>query len=79
MWLLVKDHNMINHAKEVFKDTSVFITSEGRPVLCSPLGTDHFIAKWVEHRVAAWVTELGTLIKFLFSNLKQPTRQRNSH
>ena len=60
---------MTNHAKEVFKDTDVSMTSKGRPVLGFPIGTDHFINELVKHRVGAWVTELDTLTKI---SLSQP-------
>ena len=37
------------------------ITSDGRPVLGSPVGTNSFITEWVTNKVLAWVTELEIL------------------
>ncbi len=48
-WLLIKE-NSFDRA-----------TSEGRPVLCSLVGTNDFITRWVTNNVVAWVSELETL------------------
>ena len=60
-WLLVKD-DFKQRAEEIFHDTGVSISSEGRPVLGSPLGTaDVYISTWVQEKIKVWTGELSTL------------------
>ena len=59
-WLLVKsDH--IDKAKELFQYTNISITSEGRPILGSPIGSDDFISNWINNKVETWISELQSL------------------
>ena len=44
--------------------TNVNITSNGRPVLGSPIGTPEYISSFVEHKVQEWVKELDNLSMF---------------
>uniref|UniRef100_A0A1X7V268 Uncharacterized protein n=1 Tax=Amphimedon queenslandica TaxID=400682 RepID=A0A1X7V268_AMPQE len=41
-------------AKAIFEDTNISITTEGRTVLGSPIGTSDYINKYVESEVSDW-------------------------
>ena len=62
-WLVTKD-GYSGLASEYFGDTNVNITSNGRPVLGSPIGTPEYISSFVEHKVQEWVKELDNLSMF---------------
>ena len=59
-WLITKE---IHHQKavEAFADTSVKVTSEGRPYLGAPIGTKAFVELFVENKVDQWAAELNSL------------------
>ena len=59
-WLITKE---IHHQKavEAFADTSVKVTSEGRPYLGAPIGTKAFVELFVENKVDQWSAELNSL------------------
>uniref|UniRef100_A0A1X7SU22 Reverse transcriptase domain-containing protein n=1 Tax=Amphimedon queenslandica TaxID=400682 RepID=A0A1X7SU22_AMPQE len=59
-WLLVKPSSA-DDAKAIFEDTNISITTEGRPVLGSPIGTSDYINKYVESQVSDWNCELRLL------------------
>ena len=62
-WLVTKD-GYSGLASEYFGDTNVNITSHGRPILGSPIGTPEYISSFVEHKVQEWVKELDYLSMF---------------
>ena len=51
-------------AADYFGDTHVNSTSNGRPVLGSPIGTSEYIASFVKVKVQEWVAELEKLSQF---------------
>lgn len=59
-WLLTKS-SVLKHAQKVFLPTNISITTEGRPILGSPIGSDEYVSKWVSDKVSSWVMELKTL------------------
>ena len=59
-WLVTKDGH-VGLASEIFGDTSVNITTKGRPVLGSPVGKPDYIKQFVAQKVEQWVKELEKL------------------
>ena len=59
-WLLVKEQHL-HKATDIFRGTDVSITSEGRSVLGSPIGTCAFVDKFVDEKIAVWSNELMAL------------------
>ena len=59
-WLVTKDGH-VGLASEIFGDTSVNITTQGQPVLGSPVGKPDYILHFVNQKVQEWVKELGNL------------------
>lgn len=48
-------------ASTLFKDTSVQITTDGKPHLGAALGTQSFIETYVTHKVEQWSNEVKHL------------------
>ena len=67
-WLVVKE-DKYNEAKEIFHNTNLNITKEGRRCLGSALENDSFLEAFVRNKVAGWVKEIETLSEFY----KNPT------
>lgn len=59
-WLLVKP-NSAEEANAIFEGTNISITTEGRPILGSPIGTPDYINRYVESQVSDWNCELRSL------------------
>ena len=59
-WLVVND-TYIASATSAFLGTNVNITSEGRPHLGAPLGTETYVAQSIQKKVAKWCLQLQTL------------------
>ena len=59
-WLVTKE-GYASLASELFSDSNVNLTRDGRPVLGSPIGTDSFISTYVAEKVQEWVNELDNL------------------
>ena len=62
-WHVVKEKEY-NEAKEIFHNTNLNITKEGRRYLGSALGNDSFLEAFVRNKVAGWVKEIETLSEF---------------
>ena len=60
-WLVTKKHHLSN-ATSAFADTAVRVTSDGRPYLGAPLGTDEYTEAFVTSKVQHWASELDILI-----------------
>ncbi len=52
-WLITKSDSL-STATALFQDTEVRITSEGRPHLGSPIGTEEFIRSYTSAKVNDW-------------------------
>ena len=59
-WLIVKP-SVEASAKEIFKDTGINITSEGRPYLGSPLGLQSYVEDFVNQKVTTYQSSVLTL------------------
>ena len=59
-WLVVKN-NFSASAAAAFANTGVKITSEGRPYLGVPIGTDDFVESFVSTKFQEWVAQLEKL------------------
>ena len=59
-WLIVKE-SQLALAKELFRDTSVKITTEGHRLLGASVGTRQFCERFMEDAVASWKQQLETL------------------
>ena len=62
-YVLTKPHQ-VEAAKEVFKDTGIVISTEGKRYLGGALGTSSFICQYVERSVECWLNEVEKLSKF---------------
>ena len=59
-WLVTKDGSL-STASQIFGDSEVNITTEGRPVLGSPIGKQEFISDFVTGKVTHWIAEIEKL------------------
>ena len=59
-WLVVKDCHL-ESAKEIFKDTGVHVTPDGKVYLGSFIGPDHMKHVFVQGKVDSWLAELQEL------------------
>ena len=59
-WLVVKESHL-NSAKELFKDTGVQVTTEGKVYLGSFIGPDDKKDLFVQDKVDSWLGELEEL------------------
>lgn len=59
-WLVTKD-GAISIASQTFGDSEVNITTEGRPMLGSPIGKPEFTSNFVKGKVTKWVAEIERL------------------
>lgn len=62
-WLVVKSKYYVE-ATELFRGTGIQITSEGRPLLGSPVGSQDYINRFVQSKVDTWSDLLFTLSHF---------------
>ena len=53
----------VETAKEIFKDTSIVISTKGERYLGGAIGTSTFVHEFVERRVECWVDEMVKLSK----------------
>ena len=59
--LIVKDEAAFQRASEIFQDTGVNITLEGRPYLGSAIGTTSYVRQLVREKVQEWVKNIKSL------------------
>ena len=70
-WLVVKDAHLAS-ATSAFLGTNVNITSEGRPHLGAPLGTETYVAQSIQKKVAKWCLQLKTLCSIAITQPHAP-------
>ena len=67
-WLkLVTKENSFSAAQAVFADTNIQVTSEGRPYLGIPVGTDEYIQSFIARKIGQWAGELEKLAQIACS------------
>ena len=59
-WLIVKQ-DQLEHAKSLFKDTGVSITTEGQRHLGAALGSSSFVESYVQNKISGWIREVNQL------------------
>ncbi len=59
-WLVTKERHL-SHARELFQDTPVNITAQGRPYLGTALGSNEFCDQYMAKKVGQWSDELLVL------------------
>ena len=59
-WLIVKS-DQLSIAREIFKDTGINITAEGRRYLGSVIGTNEFISTYIDEKIDETIKEIQTL------------------
>ena len=62
-WLIVREESF-SQAIQVFQDSGVFITKEGKRHLGAAVGTDSFKTTYVQEKVAVWVRKVERLTHF---------------
>ena len=60
-WLIVKDEEKFYQAKEIFRGTSINITTEGHKHLGAVVGTESFRHEYVSSKIAVWVKDIEEL------------------
>ena len=56
-WLLVKNPNNLDHAQNIFKDTGIKITCEGKRHLGAVIGNEHFKYAHVREKITNRIQE----------------------
>ena len=62
-WLIVKPEKE-RPAKEIFSETTINITTEGRKHLGAALGSREFFEEYVDEKVEEWVAQVTSLAEF---------------
>jgi len=60
-WLITKDSHLAK-ANDIFHDTQVNITTQGRPYLGAALGSPEYVDKCITDKVHQWLEELQLLV-----------------
>ena len=63
-WLIAKNDNILQMAGNIFKESSIKFTKEGKRHLGAAIGSDHFRNEYVKEKVENWCEEIETLSKF---------------
>ena len=66
-WLVVKEE-VESEAQSLFRDTNIHITSEGRPYLGSPLGSQAYVESFVHAKVDSWRSVILSLAEVALSS-----------
>ena len=59
-WLICKQQHL-EHAKQIFADSPIGITIEGRKHLGAVIGSAEYKVKYVQEKVATWIAEVEGL------------------
>ena len=63
-WLILKDSELLDHAKSVFQDSKIKITVEGKRHLGAAIGSQNFRQSYCEEKINDWCDEIDQLAKF---------------
>ena len=58
---MVVKNDCLSEASELFKDTNIQITSKGRPLLGSLIGSSAYVEQYIHTKVKKWCESLGCL------------------
>jgi hypothetical protein len=61
--VLLTKEPYLSKAKEIFANTGVIVTSEGKSVLGVPIGTDSFVQESIRIKVTKWTSDIINLAK----------------
>ena len=53
-WLIIKNPNHLDHAQNIFKDTGIKITCEGKRHLSAVIGSEDFKSEYVREKITNW-------------------------
>ena len=65
-WLVTKTQ-FCSIGKELFHDSAVNVTSDGRPHLGAPVGTSEYVERFTFDKISQWVSEVNTLSSIAIS------------
>ena len=63
-WLIIKDNNKLDYAKEMFYDTSIRYTTEGKRHLGAAIGSDDFRTVYATEKIKEWCNEMEILSEY---------------
>jgi hypothetical protein len=63
-WLILKDETLLNTAKNVFCNSAIKFTTEGKRHLGAVLGSDNFRKQYTEEKVSEWCAEVEKLSEY---------------
>ena len=63
-WLIVKDASQLDYTKELFSDTAIKYTTEGKRHLGATIGSADFRAAYATEKVKEWCDEMEILSDF---------------
>ena len=63
-WLIIKNPNHLDHAQNIFKDTGIKITCEGKRHLSAVIGSEVFKSEYVREKITNWTQEILKLTEY---------------
>ena len=63
-WLIIKNPNHFDHAQNIFKDTGIKITCEGKRHLGAVIGSEDFKSEYVREKISNWPQEIIKLTEY---------------
>ena len=63
-WLIIKNPNHFDHAQNIFKDTGIKITCEGKHHLRAVIGSEDFKSEYVREKISNWPQEIIKLTEY---------------
>ena len=65
-WLVTKQQ-YCSIGRKIFTDTTVNVTSDGRPHLGAPVGTTEYVETFTMHKIDCWISEIDKLSSIAIS------------
>ena len=63
-WIIIKDPNRLDEAKEIFRDSKIKFTLEGKRHLGAALGNEEFKVSYMKEKIEKWCSEVNKLSGF---------------